>query len=461
MSSTGPDHPQERADIRPPWSRSDRRFPTAILGPLRSFLQTEAASGVLLVVAALAALVWANSPWRDSYERLWQGTSFTVRLGGLHLSETLRHWVNEGLMTAFFLVVGLEIKRELRTGELRDRRAALLPAVAALGGMIVPALVYLAFNAGGPAARGWGIPMATDIAFALGVTALAMPRALSSLRLFLLTLAIVDDLGAIIVVALFYSDGVAFGWLAVAALVVVAIAGLERIHVRARVVFVALGAGLWLALRAAGISPTLAGVAMGFLTPAVAFQRPRSVSAEAHRVADETVDDPSPPDADAPQWLYLAGLAREAVSPLARLESALHPWTSYVVIPLFALANAGVTLSVSGLGRAATSRVAVGIVLATTLGKVLGIVGACALAVRLGVARLPAGTGWRHIVGVAAAAGIPFTVSLFIAELAFGSGGTLEAAKLGILAAAVLAGVAGFVLLRRAERGQASGAVPR
>lgn len=427
MSSTGPDHPQESAEIRPPWWRSDRRFPTTILGPLRSFLQTEAASGVLLLVAVGIALVWVNSPWGASYERFWHQV-LTVRLGGTGVSTDLRHWVDEGLMTLFFLVVGLEIKRELVSGELRDRRAAVLPVVAAFGGMAVPALVYLAFNAAGPGSRGWGIAMPTDIAFALGVLALAIPRAPASLRVLLLSLAIVDDLLTVVVVAVFYTTGVSAGWLAASVLAAAAAFLVERIHVRTPVVSIALGTCMWFALREAGVSPTLAGVTMGFLTPVVPF---RLVSAE----------------------------GREAISPLTRVEALLHPWTSYLIVPLFALANAGVSFTAGAFDPSGAKRVGIGIVLARTLGKVLGIVIACWIAVRFRAARLPEEVGWRHVVGVAAAAGVPFTVSLFIAEIALGEGALLQAAKLGILAAAVLAGVAGFALLRRAERAQASGAV--
>lgn len=419
-STNAPEDRPQPAERRSPWWRTDRWFPTAILGPLRAFLQTEASSGVLLLVAVGFALAWLNSPWGSSYERFWQHT-FTVRLGGTGVSTDLRHWVDEGLMTFFFLVVGLEIKRELVSGELRDRRAAVLPVAAAFGGMAVPALIYLACTAGGPGSRGWGIAMPTDIAFALGVLALAIPRAPASLRVFLLSLAIVDDLLTVIVVAVFYSTGVSVGWLAAAVLAAFAAFLLERIHVRTPVVPVVLGICMWLALREAGVSPTLAGVTTGFLTPAVPF---RLVSAE----------------------------GPEAVSPLTRLETLLHPWTSYLVVPLFALANAGVSFTAGAFEVAGAGRVAMGIVLARTLGKVVGIVIACWIAVRFRAARLPADVGWLHIVGVAAAAGIPFTVSLFIAEIALGGRDLLQAARLGILISAVLAGLIGSLMLRSVAR---------
>jgi NhaA family Na+:H+ antiporter len=418
-----------------------------VLQPLQSFLQAEASSAILLLGAAVLAIAWANSPWNNAYEDLWR-TGFTVRVGGHVLREDLRHVVNDGLMALFFLVVGLEIKREFLTGELREPKAAAVPVVAALGGMVVPALIYLALNAGGEGSRGWGIPMATDIAFALGVLTLAAGSAPASLKPFLLTLAIVDDIGAIVVIAIFYSGGVEMGALVVAAGLIGVIIVIQRLDVRAAVVYVALGVALWLAFLEAGIHPTITGVILGLLTPAAPFQRPRAVSAEAVRTAETTVDHPEPPDADAPQWLRLATLSREAVSPLARAEAALHPWTSYVVIPLFAFANAGVRLSAEALRDATTSPVTLGVVLGLVVGKVLGITLASAIAVRTGVGRLPAGCGWRHMVGMSAVAGIGFTVSLFIAELAFVEPTLGAEAKVGIFAASLLAGVIGYVVLR-------------
>jgi Na+:H+ antiporter, NhaA family len=446
---TMPDRAPSRG-VRQPFSRSDRPLARRVAKPLQSFLDEEVASGLLLLAATVVALVWANSPWRTSYDELWH-TTFTVRIGSWSLSEDLRHWVNEGLMSLFFLVVGLEIKRELLIGELRTLRAAALPALAAIGGMIAPALIYLAFNAGGPGERGWGIPMATDIAFALGVLTLAARRAPPGLKPFLLTLAIVDDIGAILVIAVAYSGGVSWPALGVAALVVLAIVVLQRIHVRAATPYVLLGVGLWLALFESGVHPTIAGVILGLLSPAVPFQRPRAVSDEAHRVADETLDEPDPPDADAEQWLYLQWLSREAVSPLARIETLLHPWTTGLVVPLFALANAGVELSADALRGAATERVALGIVTGLVVGKFVGILGASWLAVRLGVAVLPSRLRWRDIVGGALVGGIGFTVSLFMADLAF-SGDLVDVAKIGVLTGSLIAGVAGFAWLRLAGR---------
>lgn len=435
--------------VRQPFSRSDRRLAVRVAKPLQSFLDAEAASGLLLLGATIVALVWANSPWKTSYDDLWH-TTLTVRFGSWSVAEEARHWVNDGLMSLFFLVVGLEIKREVTTGELRTLRAAALPAIAAIGGMVVPAGIYLAVTAGGAGAGGWGVPMATDIAFALGVLTLAARHAPAGLKPFLLTLAIVDDIGAILVIAVVYSSGISWGALGVAVLVVAGILLLQRIQVRAAPPYLLLGVALWLALFRSGVHPTIAGVLLGLLTPAVPFQRPRAVSEEAHRVADETVDVPDPPDADAEQWMYLEWLSREAVSPLARVEALLHKWTTGLIIPLFALANAGVAVSVGALADAATDRVAIGIVAGLVIGKLVGIVGASAIAVRTRLATLPRDVTLRDVVGAGVVAGIGFTVSLFIAELAF-TGPLVDVAKIAILAASLVAGAAGFALLRVLE----------
>jgi NhaA family Na+:H+ antiporter len=439
-------------DIRPSWSDSARPVPRLVLQPLQTFLRTEEAGGILLLAAAVGALLWANSPWQASYDAVWH-TQLTLGVGDWSLVEDLQHWVNDGLMALFFLVVGLEIKREVTTGELREPRVAALPAIAALGGMVVPALLYLAINSSGEPARGWGIPMATDIAFALGVLALVGRGLPAALKSFLLALAIVDDIGAILVIAVFYSGSIEVLPLLAAGGLLGLILVLQRLHVRWTVVYVLLGVGVWLATFQSGVHATIAGVALGLATPAIPFQRPKAVSLEAHRIADDTVDDPVPPDADAHQWLHLAGLTREAVSPLARLEHLLHPWSSYVIIPVFALANAGVSITRSTLGEALTSGVALGVVVGLVVGKTVGVTVFTWLAARTGITRLPEGVGWSQMVGVAALAGIGFTVSLFITSLAFQTQVVQDAAKVGILAASLLAGLLGAVLLARSRRG--------
>jgi NhaA family Na+:H+ antiporter len=432
--------------LRTPWSHSDRPVPRRVLRPLQEFLSTATAGGLLLLAAALVALTWANSPFAEGYERLWS-TGLSLRLGSWAIREDLRYWVNDGLMALFFLVVGLEIKRELLTGELRHRRAAVLPAVAAVGGMVVPALIYVAITAGSQGVSGWGVAMPTDIAFALGVLTLVASAAPPSLKPFLLTLAIVDDIGTIAVIAVFYSGGVRWVPLLLALAAAGGVIGAQVIHVRASVVYVTLGILLWAAMHRSGVHPAMAGVVMGLLTPAVAFQRPRSVSKEAHRTADETLDDPYPPDADAPQWLRLATLSREAVSPLARVEHSLLPWVTFAVLPLFALANAGVALSGEAFADAVGSRVAIGIVVARVAGKVGGITLACWLVVRAGIAPLPAGATWAHIAGVGATASIAFTVSLFVADLALPAE-LQDAAKVGILASALAGGALAYAIFR-------------
>lgn len=434
-------------EVRPSWLHSDRLLPRTILRPLQEFLQTSTAGAAMLLVAAVVAVAWASSPWKAGYESLF-ATELSVRLGTLvHLDEDVLFWVNEGLMAVYFLVIGLEIKREVVSGELRRLRVASVPVAAALGGMVVPALIYLAV-AGDEAGRGWAIVMATDIAFALGVLTLAAVHAPPELKPLMLTLAIVDDLATIVVIAIFYTGGIAVGPLTIAAAIVVVIALANAVHIRSLLVYAVLGAGLWYATYRAGIHPTIAGVALAVLTPVHPFQAPAVVSRQARRTADETSDEPDPADADAPRWLRLAWLSREAVSPLARTEHALLPWASLVILPLFALANAGVELSPSRLAAVFTAPVALGIFVARVAGKPIGVLLGSWLTVRSGVGRLPPGVGWKHVSGMGATAGIGFAVALFIADLAFPAGAVLDEAKTAILAAAVTAGLVGYVILR-------------
>jgi NhaA family Na+:H+ antiporter len=371
----------------------------------------EAASGIVLLLAAAAALVWANAD-SAGYTSWWHH-ELTFGPGSLAITESLVHWVNDALMAVFFFVVGLEIKRELVTGELRDRQRAALPAIAALDGMVVPALVFVAINAGGSSLDGWAIPMATDIAFAVGVLALLGPRVPSSLKLFLLTLAIVDDIGAIVVIALFYSRGLDGWWLGGALLVTLLVVVMSRLRIDHPLAYVIPGIVLWWCLHEAGVEPTLAGVVLGLLTPA-------------H--------------------------PRRGVPVLERLEGALHPLSSFLIVPIFALANAGVVLSGDAIDHALSSRVTIGIVAGLVVGKFVGILGASTLAVRTRLGALPAGTGLHHIAGVAVLGGVGFTVSLFITDLAF-RGAVIDDAKIGVLAASAIAGVLGMVVLRVLLRG--------
>jgi NhaA family Na+:H+ antiporter len=454
-SMSGTDPGRGPGEVRPSWASSDRPVPRRILRPLQELLSSSTAGAGLLLAAAALALAWANSPFRGSYADLW-GTDLVVGVGHWAIREDLRQWVNDGLMTLFFLLAGLEIKRELTSGEMRDRRRAVLPVLAALGGMLVPALLYLAANAGFPGVRGWGMAMPTDMALVLGVLALASPRVPTSLKAFVVSLAIADDVGTIVAVLVAYGHDAEAAWALLALAEVGVILVLRRIHVRWTPVYVVLGACLWLVMRAAGLNPTLAGVVMGLLAPPEPFQSPAVVSREATRIATETADEPSPPDADVPLWLHLAWLANESVPPLARAEHLLLPWVSFVVLPLFALANGGVELSAVPLSDPAGFRVAVGLTVARLIGKVVGIVGVSWLAVRIGVGRLPAGARWSHMAGVGAVAGVGFTVSLFVSELAFGGTGLSDAARMGVLLSSVVSGIVGLVVLRVVGGGSAS-----
>jgi NhaA family Na+:H+ antiporter len=434
-----------QASRRPIWLHSDRFLARNLGRPVMRFLHIEAAGGILLLAGTVVALTWANSPWSASYRDLW-ATEIAVDVGGHLVAEDLRHWVNDGLMALFFFVVGLEIKQELVTGHLSRLREALLPAVAALGGMVVPALIYAAINIGGDGSAGWGIPMATDIAFALGVLALLGERVPASLKILLLALAIVDDIGAIAVIAVFYSDDIHAGWALTALTGLALIAVLTKVRVWYIPVYTALGFAVWFATLESGIHATIAGVALGLLCPAKSLLP----AGDAAAIAGELSDDQQVTVAEIRTVSFRL---RESVSVAERLQDLLHPWTSYVVIPVFALANAGVELSSGAIGDATTSPVTVGVVAGLLIGKFVGITGAVFLATRAGVAALPAGVTMRQIGGMAMLAGIGFTVSLFISGLAFDIAALDAEAKIGILAASTLAAVAGSLLLRAALPG--------
>ncbi len=417
------------------------------LAPLRDFLATESAGAVLIAICAVVALFWANSPWQESYERLWTSRA-SVSIAGHGIDLDLRHWVNDGLMTFFFVLVGLEIRREMATGHLSTRRSAMLPVAAAIGGMAVPAVVYLAI-AGRSASSGWGIPMATDIALAVGVVGALGSRVPRSTRAMLLGLAVVDDVGAIIVIALAYSDGVETGWLLAAAGCVVAVAVLRRFTTSSAGPFVPLGIAMWLALYEAGVHPTLAGVAMGLLAPVVPLWTPEEVD------HDELHD-----LSDIEHVRATAQLARGSVSVVEWLEHQLHPWSSYVIVPLFALANAGIELSSDHVRDALGSPIAWGIFAGLVLGKPLGVVLGSRLATRTGVAEAPAGADRRHVLGIGNAAGIGFTVALFVTELAFDDESHRDDAKLAILVASLVAAVLAVVVLRRRRSVPSSAPAP-
>lgn len=460
MSSSVKDAPSAVEHSPPPgaWPAA-RRAARRLLSPVERFLAIEASSGIVLLVAAAVALSWANSPWRSSYQSLLH-TPLGLRLGALAFERDLHFWINDGLMVIFFFVVGLEIRREVHAGELSEVRRAALPAIAALGGMLVPAGIYLLLNAGTPDARGWGVPMATDIAFAVGVLALLGSRVPPALRILLLALAVIDDLGAIVVIAVFYSSGISVGGAAVAIAALGLILAMQRFGVRSPWAYVPAALVVWAGTYATGIHPTIAGVVLGLLTPVRAWFGPDRFASDA-RAAIAAVRSGDPNHIQS-RLSELGRARRETVSPGARLQHALHGWVAFGIMPLFALANAGVPLGGTG-SAGGDGYVLAGVTLGLVLGKPIGVLGACWLAVRAGVATLPAGVRWSGILVVALVAGIGFTMALFIASLAFAPGPRLESAKLGILCASAVAALigagAGRLLLSTAvERGAARSA---
>ena len=439
-------------DSRKNWVASDGFIPKTFVRPALRFTSVAASSGIVLLVAAVVALLWANlGVFGDSYESFW-GTQFELSFGAIHLEETLKGLVNDGLMAIFFFVVGLEIKRELVTGELRDPRKATLPAMAALGGMIMPALIFVLFVGSGAALRGWGIPMATDIAFSLGVLALLGSRVPVGAKLFLLALAIVDDIGAIVVIAIFYTADLSLGYLALGlgALLLIAIGG--RVNIRAYSFYLPVAIIAWFGFLESGVHATIAGVAVGLLTPA----RPLYDNLEFDRTTRRILDY-YPAESHEPRFhelveheaRLLADVARESVAPLSRLGHALHNWSSFAIIPVFALANAGVRLVGIDIGAAATSTIALGVAVGLLVGKMIGVTLFAWLAVKLGWGVLPRNVTWHHIIGTAILAGVGFTVALFIAELAYVDAALTELAKIGIFMGSIAAGILGYLYLRR------------
>src|SRR5487761_1223735 len=411
--------------------------------PARRFLDTESAGGILLAAATIIAFVWANIPGAGVYEHLWNTTA-SIGIAGHHLSMTLRGWVNDGLISVFFLTVGLELKRELVVGELRDLRTAALPIIAAVGGMVGSAVVYVAFTAGSPSVHGWGIPMATDLALALGVLSLLGNRVSSSVKVFVLALAVADDVGSIVVLAIFYQRN--FSWVPVLiAICLIGIAvGLRALKVSWMPLYIAIGLALWLALYNAGISPTLAGVAIGLLTTT----RPHLTADELEAHSDELTDVSS-----ARAVLGTIRIARGATPTAERPELVLHPWSSFVAVPLFAFANAGVSLGGGTLAHGGLTRVIGGVLFAKIVGKFIGVAGATLLAKRLGIGRLPEGMGLREVLGISALAGIGLTVSFLVADLAFADQVRQNQAKLAVLVAAVISAVvAAFILRKKSGR---------
>ena len=441
-----------------------------LLSPVQNFLRIEAAGGILLIIATVAALVWANVPaWQASYEKLWYKQYLTVGVDWFSISLSLNHWVNDGLMVIFFFVVGLEIKRELIVGELASPRKAAIPVAAAIGGVAAPALIFVAFNWGQPGIRGWAIPTATDIAFALGVMAMLGPRVPLSLKVFITAVAIVDDICAVLIIALFYTENLAVNALGVAGLTTVALIVCNILHVRRPSVYVILGLILWLAVLKSGIHATIAGVVLAFTIPSkfrvdgarfLAYTRKALDGYEA--AGGEDHDIMTNPKRQ--RMVHAVEKSCEHVSvPLLRFEHALHPWSSFLIVPIFALANAGVPLNQveGGLIRAFTTPISLGIIVGLIAGKQIGLVLFSWFAIKLNLGDLPRGVGWKRLWAASWLAGIGFTMSIFIASLGFKADEGVHAAefvaqqkellalsKIGILTASLVAGVAGFVLLR-------------
>lgn len=437
MSPIQPENPPPGA-----W-RPARQLASAVTRPLSRFLHIQAASGIILLVAALVAIVWSNSQWGGSYERLWH-TPVVFEFGPFRSAESLHFWINDGLMVIFFFVVGLEIRREIHEGELSELKRAALPVAAALGGMVVPALIYAFFNADTASQHGWGVPMATDIAFAVGVLALLGSRVPAGVRVLLLALAIIDDIGAIIVIALFYSSNFSGLGLLIALIGIVGVVALQKFGVRNAGVYVIPGVVVWYGVLRAGIHPTIAGVILGLMAPARAWFGEKGFLDELEK-ATAQFKMLATGSSDKKELLAplhrVAAARREAVPPVIRIEDALHGWVAYVIMPLFALANAGVHLGGVSFTESHSIPIILGVGLGLLIGKPAGIFVACFITIKLGIATLPRGLGYKNVLLVGLVAGIGFTMAIFIAGLAFNDPSQLGIAKFTVLMASLVTGV--------------------
>ncbi|MFC5821213.1 Na+/H+ antiporter NhaA [Nonomuraea harbinensis] len=409
---------------------------------LRAIFKTEAGSTTLLLAATIVAMLWANSPWGDTYEAFWH-IPVGLTFGDATFSLDLRHWVNDGLMAIFFFVIGLEISYEMRLGQMRDRRLVAVPALAALGGLVVPAGIYLMLNAGGPGAVGWGVPIATDTAFVLGLLAVVGARCPDPLRAFLLTLAIVDDVLAIMIIAIFYTASLSVPALVTAVLLLAAIMLLRWLRIWRAPAYIVLGFALWVATLESGVHPTLVGIALGVLVFVYAPSDRKLI--RAGEAVQELTYAPNPRAA-----VEATRLVRMSVSVNERLQLLLHPWSSYVIVPIFALANAGIRLDSETLSAAMTSPISIGVALGLLAGKLLGITLGTWLPLRLNWGVLPGNLVWGQVLGGAAVSGIGFTVSLFIVELAFEDPLLISEAKIGILAGSIASALLGWIIFKLA-----------
>lgn len=422
--------------------------------PLREFLHQETSGGILLIICTIAALTWANSPFAASYHHLWH-TYLAIDLGGMALKYTLHHWINDGLMAIFFFVVGLEIKRELIAGELSSMKQASLPIAAALGGMVVPAVMYYIINSGNDGSAGWGIPMATDIAFVVGILALLGKRVPLALKIFVLALAIVDDIGAVLVIAVFYTSGISVNSLLLGAVVFLVLILMNRIGVRNLLLYSLAGIVLWLAFLKSGVHATVAGVLLAFTIPASSRINTEKFTGDTRLLLHEFSDAGEHGENTLTNSARLTVVTEieknceKILTPLQKFEHGLHPWVAFAIMPVFALSNAGVSLG-RGLDAALLHPVSLGIILGLFFGKQIGIFSFSFAAIKLGLADKPEGVSWTKIYGASILAGIGFTMSLFIANLAFSSAELLDVAKVGILAGSLISGITGFLILKSA-----------
>ncbi len=438
-----------RREYIAPWERAFDR----LLTPVEEFIHRQTTSAILLMACALIALFLANSSWNSSYHHVLQ-TTFTIGFEGFQLSKSVHHWINDGLMALFFFLIGLELKREILVGELADIKQAMFPVIAAVGGMVFPVLIYMALNMEGDGFKGWGIPMATDIAFALGALALLGSRIPKSLLTFLVALAIVDDLGAVLVIAIFYTETIYWPALLMALVVLAMLLSLNLGGIRRPLPYMLLGAVLWIALLKSGVHATLAGILLAFTIPMRPKYEPARFLEHIHdmvtqiKKAYQKEHNIIKNDVLRSRVRALGEGVHLVQAPAQVLEHAMHLPSAYIIIPIFSLANAGIPIEWSSFGSIVTHPVSLGITLGLVLGKLIGIAGFTWVAVKMGLAGLPAGLNFKHIIGVGLMGGIGFTMSIFIAELGFAnSPENLLMAKTGVLLASLLAGVSGFVWL--------------
>ncbi|MEJ2883584.1 Na+/H+ antiporter NhaA [Pedobacter sp. GR22-6] len=429
-----------------------------IIAPVSRFIHLEYTSGIVLLFSVIIAIIWANSAWHEMYHHIWE-IDFSIGFDTYVLKHPLHIWINDGLMAIFFFVIGLELKREFMDGELSSFRKAILPMSAALGGMIVPALIYFVINKGTQADHGWGIPMATDIAFALALLSMAGKHVPTSVKVFLSALAVADDLGAVLVIAFFYTSGVDFTALGIAGIFLVVLIAGNRLGIRSSIFYLVLGIAVWIGFLLSGVHATIAGVLVAFTIPAVTKIDEVIYSTNLKKLTYEFEQEiPSNSTLTTPQQhqtiQHVKNLSMAAETPLQKIEHALHPWVAFGIMPLFALANSGIVIGADFLSSI-INPVSIGVTAGLVIGKFAGILFFTWLMVRTGMGALPEGANWRHIIGVALLGGIGFTMSLFISGLAFKNPEFVEQAKYGILIASILAGIMGSLVLRKSAHQKA------